>query len=702
MKCVWYAVRIAGLLLVCMPLTVRAQTPLWLVNERTTIRAISFRFIDTQTFEEKQLRAQMVLQAPSGWDRLKSWLPFFSPKRYPFDPIELARDVVRLRRFYARNGFPQAEITYPASQLDTVHNTIHIVLSIREGAPLVIQDVGFYTPEGRYVSSVLEPSLRGRWLRFQDQIAFRVGDRYTEARRVAIQDAVLNWFRDRGYAFVQVKAEANIDSVQHAVDLRFVVDPGPKSYFGRVEIEGNRSVSDRTLRRELPFREGDVFAYRKVIEGQQQLFGLALFRVALAEIPPQPPDSLVTVRYRVSESPPRFLVLQGGFGRSEGLGAEVRWTHRNFLGDARTLTLNLLANTGLLARRGPGTPTPRLFRVSALFRQPYLLSRRMEAFVSPFLEYQRDPLLEDSNEPLQINTREFGLNATLLYEIYPFRTITLQHSFSRALQLTQQRRDTTTTRDLFDKSILSLTATFGRTNNYFNPRRGYLVRPFAELSRSVIGSEIDYYRIGTELTGYLPLTQHSVLAARLLIGHLEPTGQSRAALRGQLGQADSLRYRNRFSPIFFYAGGSSDVRGWGLQQLGPKTTRLQISGRDTTVYYEPVGGNRKLLLNLELRFGVPGLGSDWQAGVFLDGGQLGQNRLRFDPKAFRWATGIGMRYQTAAGFIRLDLAYKLNPSYEDLRNPAEVYRYRQRLTDRPPTVYPLRRLRLNLSIGQSF
>lgn len=174
-----------------------AQAPLWLVNERTTIRAISFRFVDTKSFEEDQLREQMVLRALSWWDRVKGWLPFVSPARYPFDPIELARDVVRLRRFYARNGFLHTEITYPASQLDTVRNQIHIVLSIREGPPLIIQDVGFFDPEGRYLVTTLDPGLQERWRRFRDQIAFRVGDRYTEARRVEIQDAVLNWFRDR-------------------------------------------------------------------------------------------------------------------------------------------------------------------------------------------------------------------------------------------------------------------------------------------------------------------------------------------------------------------------------------------------------------------------------------------------------------------------------------------------------------------------
>ncbi|SHK38401.1 BamA/OMP85 family outer membrane protein [Rhodothermus profundi] len=680
----------------------RAQAPLWLVNERTTIRAISFRFVDTQTFEEDQLRAQMVLRAPSWWDRVKRWLPFVSAPRYRFDPIELARDVVRLRRFYTRNGFLHTEITYPASQLDTTRNTIHIVLSIREGPPLLIQNVGFVDPKGRSLLRTLDEGLRERWRRFRDRIALQVGDRYTETRRVEIQDAVLNWFRDRGYAFAQVRADVRIDSVANTVDLRFVVDTGPRGYFSKIQIEGNRRVSDRVLRRELPFRVGDVFSQRKVVEGQRQLFGLEIFRVALADIPPQPRDSTVTVRYRVAESALRFLVLQGGFGRSEGLGAEVRWTHRNFLGDARTLTLHLVAQTGLLARRGPGTPPPRVFRFSALFRQPYLFSRRMELLLSPFLEYQRDPLLEDSNEPLQINTREFGLNTTLFYEIYPFRTITLQHAFSRALQLTQQRRDTTSTRDLFDKSILSVTATFGRTNNYFNPRRGYLIRPFAELGGGLIGSEVEYYRLGTELIGYLPLTRRSVLAGRLLIGRLEPLHRSRDALAGRLGRADSLRYENRFDPILFYAGGSSDVRGWGLQQLGPKITRLQVSKGDTTIYYEPIGGNRKLIINLELRFRLPGFSSDWQGAVFLDGGQLAQDQLRLRTSAFRWAAGLGLRYQTPAGFIRLDLAYKLNPSYEDLRNPADVYRYRQGLTARPPEAHWQRRFRLHLSIGQTF
>lgn len=702
MTCGCCRLHLAAVLLLGLVRPLAAQAPLWLVNERTTIRALSFRFVDTQTFEVDQLRAQMVLQAPSWWDRLKGWLPLVEPARYSFDAIELARDVVRLRRFYARNGFLHAEITYPASQLDTTHNQIHLVLSIREGPPLIIQDVGFYDPQGRYLVTTLELGLQERWRRFQDQLALRVGDRYTEARRVSIQDAVLNWFRDRGYAFATVYADVHIDSTLNTVDLRFVVDTGPRGYFSEIQIEGNRRVSDRVLRRELPFREGDLFSQQKVVEGQRQLFGLEILRVALADIPSQLRDSTVVVRYRVAESALRFLALQGGFGRSEGVGAEVRWTHRNFLGDARTLTLNLAAQTGLLAHRGPGTPPPRVFRISALLRQPYLFSRRMELLLSPFLEYQRDPLLEDSNEPLQINTREFGLNTTLFYEIYPFRTITLQHAFSRALQLTQQRADTTSTRDLFDKSILSLMATLGRTNNYFNPRRGYLVRPFVELGGGLIGSALEYYRLGAELTGYLPLTRRSVLASRLLVGRLEPLRRSRDALAGRLGRVDSLRYENRFDPILFYAGGSSDVRGWGLQQLGPKVTRLQVSKGDTTIYYEPVGGYRKLTLNMELRFSLPGQSSNWQYAAFLDGGQLGQDRLTLRLGALRWAAGLGLRYQTPAGFIRIDVAYKLNPSYEDLRNPVDVYRYRQGLTDHPPQVHWQRRLRLHLSIGQTF
>src|SRR5690606_31173657 len=77
----------------------REAPPLFLVDEETNVRAISFRFDSTQTFEEGELKAQIATTEPGFFDRLKRILPFMEPAPYPFSPLELQRDVARLRLF---------------------------------------------------------------------------------------------------------------------------------------------------------------------------------------------------------------------------------------------------------------------------------------------------------------------------------------------------------------------------------------------------------------------------------------------------------------------------------------------------------------------------------------------------------------------------------------------------------------------------
>jgi len=98
-------------------------------------------------------------------------------------------------------------------------------------------------------------------------------------------------------------------------------------------------------------------------------------------------------------------------------------------------------------------------------------------------------------------------------------------------------------------------------------------------------------------------------------------------------------------------------------------------------------------VNLELRLPFPGLSSSWRTAVFLDAGQVREDS--FVPTKLRLGTGAGIRYQTPVGYLRLDLAYKLNPGPFDLRDPRAVFN---------STTSPrfLDRFRLHIGIGQSF
>ena len=213
-----------------------AQAPLFLANEQTSVRSITFDFIDKEhyppQFEPEELRLQIATKTPGFGDRLKNTLGIGGPNLFLLDPIVLQKDVVRLRQFYRQNGYLRPSVHYGESLLDTTDNTIRLVFSLRQGQPIIIQDVGFFEPESfRFLAGVFEGAMRRRWIDFRDRTSFKIGDRFTAFDLVRIQDQVLNWLKDRGYAFAALNTETLIDSTASTADISFFVDPGPLGYF---------------------------------------------------------------------------------------------------------------------------------------------------------------------------------------------------------------------------------------------------------------------------------------------------------------------------------------------------------------------------------------------------------------------------------------------------------------------------------------
>jgi outer membrane protein insertion porin family len=747
------------------PSSARAQAPLQRVDDRTSVREISFRFVDGQTFAPGRLKAQIATTAPGFFARLQNrfaFLPGLQRRPFRFDPVTLQKDVVRLRRFYQQNGFPSPRIDYPASQLDTTSNTIHVIFTVQEGTPLTVRALSFLAPDGEQpVTSRLDESLRKEWAAFRDRATVQPGERYTEFKQTQIEDDIQTWLRNRGHAFAQVDSEARIDTAATAAALRFRIDPGPLARVSDIVVEGNQTVSNRVVLRELPFRVGDRFSATDVSAGQQQLFDLNLFRVALADVPEQPRDSTVTVRYRVRETNLRSYSGQLGYGTQPGVTLEGSWRHRNFRGGARTLIVSLIADTGypenppdfipsFLSSSATREPS-RLFEASAILREPYVFSERLSASLEPFVRERLNPNLgADPTRFLELNERQFGLNTQLIYDFLPFRSLSLQHSLARI----QQFRAPTETDtldvgdDSFDKSVFSLSGTFGEADDFLNPNRGYIFRPSLEVGGAPFDSGVDFVRLSGGLSGYLPVSSRVELAGRVFGGILWPFDESRANLTLPPSPSDSLKrengkFQDRFSEYLFYGGGGSDVRGWRSQLAGGKVLRESDIARAGFVY-RPIGARLKLGANLEARLPFPGLGETWRTALFVDAAYLDSGTLDLvpppsvsgtlpspdgqptnpgdqstspddrsistDPSQLLVGTGAGVRYQTPFGFVRLDVAYKLTPDRLDLRRPnavgenavgEEAEPGARSPIDAAPT-RPIRRFRLHFGIGRSF
>jgi outer membrane protein insertion porin family len=452
-------------------------------------------------------------------------------------------------------------------------------------------------------------------------------------------------------------------------------------------------------------------------EGRTRLQQIDLFSHALVNVDSAASlDSAIPVRVQIQEARPRLALAELGY-ISEGAGftGRVQWNHPNFTGGARSLTASLEAQSGAGAI---GVQAERLLRGSLNLAQPYVFAPRFSLVVGPFAEYRDD---------LSDRSAAVGLATTLLYRFAPLSSMALQYQLSARRIYEYRFGDVSSGVSLFeflsgrnpalidslgrniDKSSLTLTGSFSRLDDLANPRRGWMVRPVAELTFPAPLTTVQFARLDLTASGFYPLGRQVVLATRISAGRLFPFGKSVPA-SGENPGFSLIRLRDESMT----AGGTNDVRGWGNRLLGPKfpDAVARLEGSDTVFTadgYVPIGALARVSSSLELRLPAPGLSSAWGVHLFLDGGKVWTPDDRFalpllasGETDFRFSTGAGLSYLTPVGAVRLSLGYKLNPSALDLRSADRVL---NALVDGLPvsSVEPewSRRLHLHFSLGMA-
>ncbi len=700
----------ASLAVLLVAVGVRAQAPLTLVNDETTVSALTFEFEDTQTLLIEDLQLQIATKAPdpgivAGLIRRIAG----DPNVYPFDPIELARDVVRLRRYYEENGFPRADVDYEVD-LDTASNTVDVTFLIDQGPPLLIDEVAFAGPGQVDVATLLAPEIRDEWAEYTRQIRLRSGQRLARSARLRLQTETTSWLRNRGYAFANSSAESFPDSTGLMADVRVKVNVGPRATFGRIRVlsadttdavRGVPGIADGVILRELPFESGDLFDASALAEGQQEIFSLGIFQLAVVDVDPGQArsDTTIDVTVRVRRGPTRVLNAFGGYFSDGGLTVRGQASHLNFFGAARRLSLGLEWRTGIggVGGRSVSGGPIRDLRATLTFRQPYVLDRRLSYTFQPSVR-DRDDEIEQSLQAEVANTLLFTqgqLRTAALSLTGRYRDLSRGQQGVRFLDggfFELQPEPTIPSSLTATTGVLGADMTWGRLDDPLQPRAGYVLRP----SLSAAGGDVSYARARLAATVLRPVGETLGLAARATVGTLVPLGGTSADQT-----VDYVLLRDQL----FYAGGTTDVRGWAAARLGPKTLAVTppVSATEISdpvaitspgdVNYVGVGGRLKASASLQLNLPLP-IGPKWGASVFLDGGQVwspstvpSQTLLRqtgapadstladlVDGEGgLRFASGAGIQYLTPVGFISFGLGVKLNPSYFDLHQAARVY-----------------------------
>lgn len=705
-------VLLAGLAAVPHATPLHAQDPLILINRETTVRSVRFSFEDEQTFTREELSNLITYTDPglfAGLRRLAGALPLVSDRtEQTFRPVELQRDLARLRRFYRNSGFPDVQLRY-AVRFDRESNQVRIRHVIREGEPLRrgALDVA-YRDGGSTPDFLPNEELRDDWSRLIEMAVPRAGERIGELERVELAEEFTRWLANRGWAFATVRAEASVDSTSSIADVRLVVDPGPLTRVDEIRVVGNQRVSGWVARRAIPLKPGDVFSAASLARGEQQLVALDLVRFARAQIvPDQPIDSTVTLVARIEEGLPRIVSGETGLATETGVSAEASWAHRDFVGDARTLTVTATAQTNWLGFAGTDRT---LYGASVSLKQPLLFGANTTGVARPFIDYRDD-----------VRDRSWiaGTDLTFIYQPRSNQTLSIGYGLSQRRVL-EYRGAGAADLDLFARLALAdslasnvrthaLTVAWlsDRVNNTRSPTSGHTLSASTQFAGPSGISSVTYARLDLSAAGFVPLAAESTLAVRFGLGRLFPMGQSVPR-----SPDDQVRAFLLLRDAVFTAGGSYGVRGWGERLLGPKTpdARGDLDAPETLTAdrYVPIGGLARTHSTVELRLPMPFVGPPHGVHGFVDMGRVWNPDSRFltgGPDEARpfFSTGGGIEFATPVGPIRLTLGYKLNPSELDLRDANDVLQ--ALLNDESILDVPergLRRLHVHLTIGRTF
>ena len=536
----------------------------------------------------------------------------FWVKKPVFDEEVLKDDMVRIQRLYANNGYYDTKVTYE-TKYNKDETRVEIKIDIEEGEPVILTDIDL-TFEGD-----LTPEIKKK---ITDAVPLEVDKTFSPNGYQQTIGVISELLSNRGYPKSEIEGEALVNRREKWARAKFVVKPGLIYKFGVIKVEGNEDVANYIIEREAEFKQCKIeneaeiekcetFSLSKVNQTQANIFQLGLFRSVVIDPVFDDEKQLADIAIVVKERKQGSVKIGGGFGTEDKLRGQVIWTQRNFFGGGRRL--ELAGKFSFITQR---------IKTSGI--QPFIAGKNSE--LSGTLNFQRDDVPSFKGRSFLTTvalTKEF-------WEHYSFFS-SLNVQFSKIVD-SATRTPEERSRENFFLTFINLGLERDTTDNVLNPTRGTVVSTGLESSFTALGSDVNYLKGTIELRGYKKY-RNIVFAKKFTIGVIQPFGSTQTL----------------DVPIFkrFFAGGSTSMRGFPFQKLGP----LDDSN-------DPLGGNSLLVGSFEVRYPIY---RDFGGVTFLDYGNVYTEEWSFDLADIRYAPGVGLRYDTLIGPVRFDVGYALNP-----------------------------------------
>jgi outer membrane protein insertion porin family/translocation and assembly module TamA len=636
-----------------------------------------------------------------------------------FDRFVLERDLQRIERYYRAMGYYHARARAGRVFFDEP-NKVRVEIRIEEGDPVLVVRVdvhgldGFPEDKKAQITRRIAHEICGK-----GSCTMHESSRpFEEERFKRAADLLEHAVGDEGYAYATVQRAADVDLPKDRAAVGFFVKLGPKARYGKVTIVGLGKVPEEPVRRALDLEEGKPYSRTELDLAERALLDLNVFSSVV--ITPTldkngASEENPTIPIKVTVETAKLKAIHiGGGAQADSLQTDLHlvagWEHRNFLGGLRSISFEVKPGVVLYPTRYPTFQAPRnllpKLKLNGQFRQPGFLEARTSLFTQ--LEGSRAPVIYPSttasDSVLGYDDARVGLGLD--------RSFNSLHLFGRLQHTVQYDRPFmylgTLDPDLHPVVISYPTAfvSLDLRNEQVHPHSGGYVSTELQVA-GVGGSAVDI-KTTNEVRGYLPLSRKWTLAARVNVGLLfaQNYGDTiEATANGASFEDDPARRPGWVRDIQlmflrgFFAGGAGSNRGYALREIGPHgivpqatstlaNTNCTEKSQDPNCNL-PLGGFTLWEASLELRYPISGA---FSGAFFVDTADVSPKPVNFRLNRPHLSVGVGFRYDTPVGPIRLDAGYRV----PGLQAPADA-------TDEgvPATLFG-QPIALSFGIGEAF
>jgi translocation and assembly module TamA len=450
--------------------------------------------------------------------------------------------------------------------------------------------------------------------RLREVFAVKAGDPVIATDVIDAGVALRTALGEQGYASAKIgDQQIEVDHRTHLASLVLPVDPGPVARFGAIRVSGQPPFSASHLWTIARFKRGQVFERSKVDDLRRALIATSLVSLADIQVLPTDGGRTVDLAVRLEPAPSHTIAGELGYGTGQGARIEASWTDRNFLNPEGALTLRGVAGTNeqLAAVQ---------FRRSNFRMRDQVLNLQASASHQKFDAYEARTVLLSGNIERQSN---FIWQKTWTWTAGGEVLATDERGVFSSAGL----KDTRT----FLIAAAPFSLGYDGSDSLLDPTTGFRLGGRISPEISAHGGSFTYARTQFDASAYRPVSDRVVIAGRIRLGTIIGAGV--------FDIAPSRR---------FYSGGGGSVRGYGYQQLGPK----DMDG-------DPIGGRGLAEFGLEARIRLKQFGGNFGVVPFFDGGSLTREVLP-DLNSWRFAAGLGVRYYSSFGPIRIDVGVPLN------------------------------------------